>query len=118
VLAARLAAGDHRGEEDPGGEKGRGDEENRQLDVKGPGQVVGEDLGDVDPEEGSEVGAVVLRRGPHHRLDQEERRHHQEEPGRGSLRRGQRHIAGGPERQRRPLAPAPAEEAPAPEHGE
>ena len=39
VLAARLAAGDHRGEEDAGRQERGGDEEDRQLDVPGAARL-------------------------------------------------------------------------------
>jgi hypothetical protein len=59
-LTARLAARDHRREEDPGGDERGGDEEDRELHVPGADQVEGERLGDVDAEEALEVGAIVL----------------------------------------------------------
>ena len=65
------------------------------------------------------LGAVVLRGGADERLDQEQRGHHEEEPGGRALRRGQRDVAGRAERERRLLAPVPAEvAAPAPEGAE
>ena len=113
-----LAARDHRRQEDAGRhERGR-DPEQRQLHVPGPHQVVREDLREVEAEEAAELRAVVLRRGADERLDQEQRRHHEEEPGARPLRRRQRDVAGSAERQRGLLAPVPAEEAPAPEDAE
>ena len=47
----RLAPGDHRREEDAGGEERGRDQEDRELDVPGAHQVVGEDLRQVDAEE-------------------------------------------------------------------
>ena len=113
----RLAAGDHRRQEDAGGHERGGDEEDRQLHVPGADQVVGEDLGDVDAEEAAELGAVVLGHAADQGLEQEQRRHHEEEPGGGPLGRGERHVAGGAEAERRLLAALPAE-PPAPEGGE
>ena len=63
ALAARFSAGDHRRQEDAGGDERGGDEEDRQLHVPGADQVVGEHLGDVDAEEAVELGPVVLRGG-------------------------------------------------------
>ena len=60
VLSPRLAARDHRREEDPGRQERGRDEEDRELDVEGAGEVEGEDLGEVDPEEVAELGPVVL----------------------------------------------------------
>ena len=118
VLSLRLAPGDHRRQEDPGGEEGGRDEEDRELDVEGAGEVEGEQLGEVDAEEVPELRAIVLRGGADHRLDQEQSRHHQEEPGAGALRGRQRHLPGLSECQRRLLAAVPAEEVPASEGGE
>ena len=61
--------------------------------MEGAGEVEGQELGEVDAEEVAELGPVVLGGGADHRLDQEQRRHHQEEPGAGALRRGERHVA-------------------------
>ena len=93
ALAARLSAGDHRRQEDAGGDERGGDEEDRQLHVPGADQVVGEHLGDVDAEEAVELGPVVLRGRADQGLQQEQRRHHEEEPGGGPLGGGQRHVA-------------------------
>ena len=113
-----LAPGDHRREEDAGRDERRRDPEQRELDVPGAHQVVGEDAREVEAEEAADVGPVVLARRPDERLDQEQRRHHEEEPGAGALRRREGDIAGRAERQRRLLAPVPAEEAPAAEDAE
>ena len=61
ALVLGLAAGDHRREEDPGRDERGGNPEQRQLDVPGAHQVVGEDLGQVDAEEVVDLRAVVLR---------------------------------------------------------
>ena len=58
ALVLRLAAGDHRRQEDPGGDERGRDPEDRELHVPGAHQVVGEDLGEVEAEE-----AVDARRG-------------------------------------------------------
>ncbi len=60
VLAPRLAARDHRREEDARRQERGRDEEDRELDVEGAGEVEGEDLGEVDAEEVAELGPVVL----------------------------------------------------------
>jgi hypothetical protein len=86
--------------------------------VPGAHQVVREDAGEVDAEEVGEVGAVMLGGGAGDRLDQEQRRHHEEEPGGRALARGQCDVAGRAEAERRLLAPVPAEGAPAPVRGE
>jgi hypothetical protein len=92
--------------------------EQRELDVPGAHQVERERLGEVDAEEARELRPVVLRSGPHKRLDHKQRRHHEEEPGAGSLGGGQRHVAGSAEAERSLLAPVPAEDVPAPKCGE
>ena len=86
--------------------------------MEGAGEVERQELGQIDPEEVPELGPVVLGGRAHHRLDQEQRGHHQEEPSAGALRRGERHISGSLERERGLLAAVPAEEVPAPERGE
>ena len=75
-------------------------------------RLYGKPLGEVEAEEVGDVGPVVLRRGTDERLDQEQRRHDEEEPGRGALRRRQRHVAGCAERERGALAPVPTEPRP------
>ena len=82
-LAPRLAAGDQRGEEDAGRQVGRGDEEERQLDVPGPGQVVGEDPRQVEAEEAGRLHPVVHREDADDVLEHEEGRDDEEVPGRG-----------------------------------
>ncbi len=47
VLVLRLAAGDHRGDEDAHGQEAGGDEEQRQLQVPHARQVVGEPVGQM-----------------------------------------------------------------------
>ena len=118
ALAARLAAGDHRREEDACGDERGGDPEDRELHVPGAHQVEREDLGQVDPEEAGQLGSVVLRGGADERLEHEESRHHEEEPRAGPLRRRERDVAGRPEAQRGLLAPVPAEDVPASERAE
>ena len=118
ALAARLAPGDHRREEDAGRDERGGDPEDRELHVPGAHQVEGQKLGQVDPEETGQLGAIVLRGGADERLDHEQSRHHEEEPRAGPLRRRERHIARGAEAQRGLLASVPAEDVPAPKGGE
>ena len=109
----RLAPGDHRREEDPGGDERRRDPEDRELDVPGAHQVVREDLGEVEAEEAGELGAVVLRwprrpasgAGTAPAITKKNQR-------RRALRRRQRDVAGRAERERRLLAPVPAETQP------
>jgi hypothetical protein len=115
ALSSRLAPGDHRRQEDAGRDERGGNPEDRQLHVPGAHQVEGEDLGKVDAEEARQLRPIVLRGGPDERLDHEQGRHHEEEPGAGALGRGERHVAGGPERQRGLFATVPAEDVPAPE---
>ena len=119
ALVARLAAGDHRRQEDPGGDERRRDPEQRELHVPGAHQVVREDLREVEAEEARQLRPVVLGGGADERLDHEQRGHHEEEPRARALRRRQGHVAGCAERQRGLLAPVPAEPpAPAPERRE
>ena len=106
-----LAPGDHRRQEDAGGDERGRHPEDRQLHVPGAHQVVREDLREVDAEEARDVGAVVLRGGAEHALQQEQGAHDEEEPGRRALRGVQRNVAGRAE-QRRLLAPVPAEVPP------
>ena len=80
-LAARLAPGDQRRQEDAGGEVRRRHEEDRHLEVPGSGQVVRQQLGQVDPEEAAGLDHVMHGRAPDQVLEQEERGHDQEEPG-------------------------------------
>src|SRR5512135_656015 len=89
VLPPGLPAGDDRGEEDAGGEERRGHPEDRQLHVPGPGQVVREQLGQVEAEEGGDVGPVVLAGRAHERLREEQHPDDEEEPGGRPLRRGE-----------------------------
>ena len=80
-LAARLAPGDQRGQEDAGGQVGGGHEEEGQLQVPGAGQVVGQQLRQVDAEEAAGL-RVVVRRGPaEQRLHQEQGGDDEEVPG-------------------------------------
>ncbi len=118
-LMPRLTARDHRRQEDAGGDERRRDPEQRKLDVPGAHEVVREPLREIDPEEVVDLRAVVLRRRADQRLQQEQRGHHEEEPRARALRRRERDVAGRPERQRRLLAPVPAEPpAPAAERAE
>ena len=87
ALALGLAPGDHRREEDARRDERGRDPEDRELDVPGAHQVVREDRGEVEAEEAAELRPVVLRGGPDERLDQEQRRHHEEEPRARALRR-------------------------------
>ena len=118
ALAARLAPGDHRREEDARGDERGGDPEDRELHVPGAHQVEREDLGEVDPEEAGQLGSVVLRGGADEHLDHEQSRHHEEEPRAGPLRRRERDVARSAEAQRGLLAPVPAEDVPASERAE
>ena len=93
ALMLRLAPGDHRGQEDPRRDERGGDPEERELDVPGAHEVVGEDLRQVEAEEAVDLRPVVLRGRPDEGLNQEQGGHHEEEPGRGPLRRSQRHLA-------------------------
>ena len=111
ALVPGLAPGDHRRQEDPGGDERRRDPEQRELHVPGAHQVVREDLREVEAEEARELRPVVLRGGADERLDQEQRRHHEEEPRARALRRRQRDVARRAERQRGLLAPVPARAA-------
>ena len=112
ALVPRLAAGDHRRQEDPGRDERGGHPEQRELDMPGPHQVVREQLGQVEAEEAVDLRAVVLAGGADEGLDQEQRRHHEEEPRRRPLRRRQRHVPRRAEAERRLLAAVPAEVAP------
>jgi hypothetical protein len=112
ALMARLAAGDHRRQEDPCRHERRRDPEDRQLDVPGPHEVVREDLREVEAEEVGDLRPVVLRGRPHDRLDQEQRRHHEEEPRRRPLCGRERHVSRRAEAERRLLAAMPAQAAP------
>ena len=95
ALMLGLAAGDHRRQEDAGGDERRRDPEQRELDVPGAHQVVREDLREVEAEE-----ARRSRRGsageaaPTNVWMQEQRRHHEEEPRGGALRGRERDVAG------------------------
>ena len=81
ALAARLTPGDQRRQEDTGGEVGRRHEEDRHLEVPGPTQVVRQILGQIDPEEAAGLDHVMHGRAADQVLEQEQRRHDQEEPG-------------------------------------
>jgi hypothetical protein len=96
----------------PAGDERGGDPEDRQLDVPGAHQVVREDLREVEAEEPADLGAVVLRCRPDQRLQQEQRRHHEEEPRARPLAGRERDVARAREGQRRLLAPVPAQPAP------
>ncbi len=119
ALVARLAAGDHRRQEDPGRYERRRDPEDRELDMPGPHEVVREHRREVEAEEVGDLRAVVLRRRAGDRLQQEERRHDEEEPRRRPLRRRQRDVARLAEAERRLLAAVPPQaRAPPPERRE
>ena len=111
---ARLAPGDHRREEDSRCDERRGHPEDGELHVPGAHQVERGELGQVHPEEAGQLRAVVLRGGTDQHLQHEQRRHHEEKPGAGPLRRGECHVTGRAEAQRGLLAPVPAEDVPAP----
>ena len=91
-LAARLAAGDQRREEDAGGQVGGGHEEDRQLQVPGRRQVVGQQLRQVDAEEAAGLDVVMDGRPAEQGLHQEEGGDDEEVPGRRALGRRQRHL--------------------------
>ena len=120
VLALGLASRDHRREEDPGGEERGRDEEDRQLHVEGAGEVEWKELGQVDPEEAAGLDHVAMYgRASDQVLEQEQRGDDQEEPGGHPRWAGVRGTSPGlAERERRLLAPVPAEEVPAPERRE
>src|SRR5690606_12893626 len=109
ALPLRLAAGDDGREEDSRGEEGGRGPEEGQLHVPGPGEVEGQQLGQVKAEEGAQVGAVVLDGATEQRLDEEERCDDEEEPGRDPLRRGDRDLSRLPEGQARLLGGVPAD---------
>src|SRR5215208_352613 len=115
MLSPRLAAGDHRGEEDPGCQKRGRHPEDRELHVPGANQVVRQHLRQVYAKEAREVRPVVLRGRPDERLEQKQRGHHQKEPPAGPLGGRQRYVAGRAEREGGLLASVPAEEVPPPE---
>ena len=77
--------------------------------MPGPHQVVREDGGEVEAEEAAELHPVVPRGHADERLEHEQRRDDEEEPGRGALRRGQRDVARVAERERGLLPLVPAE---------
>ena len=66
LLTARLAPGDHRGQEDAGGEERGRHPEDRELDVPGARQVVREQLRQIDAEEAAtgRRGSAAWRRRP------------------------------------------------------
>lgn len=91
----------------------------RQLHVPGAGEVEGQQLGQIQPVERRQVGAVVLDGATHQGLRQEQHRDDREDPDRGALRGGQSHLAGLAERQRGCLRAVPPDLlAPPPVHGE
>ena len=85
----RLVAGDHRGDEDPHGQVAGGHEEQGQLDVPGPREVVGEPLAEVDAVETGRFDVVVGVGAAQKSLEQEQAGDHEKIPGRGPLGRGQ-----------------------------
>ena len=108
-LLPGLPPGDEGRQEDPRGQEPRRGPEQGQLHVPGAGQVVREQLGEVEAEEAQDVGPVVLGRRPQQRLDQEQGGDGEEEPGRRALGRGQRHLPRLTERDRRGLRAVPAD---------
>ena len=94
ALMRRLRPSDHRGEKDPDRQIRGRDEEQRELQVPGPGQVIGEPGRDVDPEEGRRLGVVVGVRAAAQPLEQEQPGHHQEEPDGGPLSGREAHLVG------------------------
>jgi hypothetical protein len=91
-LAARLPAGDEGRQEDAPREEGGRDDEERQLQVPGAAQVVGQHLRQVEAEEAAVVGVVMGRSPAEQGLHQEEGGHREEVPRRGALSRRQRHL--------------------------
>ncbi len=94
VLPLRFAPGDERRQEDPRGQERRRRPQQRQLHMPGPGQVVGQQAGQIQAEERAQVGAVVLGQRAEQGLHQEQQGDDREEPHRGALRGGQPHLAG------------------------
>jgi hypothetical protein len=118
ALPPRLPLRDHRREEDPGREVRGRDEEDRQLEMPGPDEVVRQPVGEVEAKEARDLGAIVLRRGADEGLDEKQRRHGKEEPDGRALRRGERDVTGRSKRERLLLAPVPTEKTPASESPE
>ena len=85
----RLAAGDHRRDEDAHRQEAGGDEEQGQLQVPGPREVVGEPIAEVEAVEAARLDVVVGVGAAQESLQQEQPGDHQEIPGRGPLRRRQ-----------------------------
>ena len=79
-LAPWLAAGDKWGDEDSSRQEGRGDPENRELDVPGARQVVGHPTRYVEAEEIGWLGAIMRRQAPGQGLNQEQDRGDHQEP--------------------------------------
>ena len=70
----RLGAADERREEEAARHPGGGDPEDRELQVPGAQQVVGEPAREVEAVEGARLDAVVGERAAGERLEQEQQR--------------------------------------------
>src|SRR5437867_4047308 len=63
ILSPGLAANDHWSQENPSGQEGRRDPENRQLKMPGARHVEGQHSAEIDTKKTREVGTIMLR-GP------------------------------------------------------
>lgn len=104
----RFAVGDEWHQENAG-EECRGGPEQRQLQVPGAGQLVGQHPGQIQVEKRRQIRAVVFGRRAQQRLGQEQHRHDLEETDAGPLRWCQADLAGPAKRQVRRLGAVPAD---------
>ena len=88
-LATRLLATHPGRQEKAAAYPGRSDPEDRELEVPGAHQRVGQEPSEVEAVEASRLHAVVGKRASQERLRQEEERHHGKEPPGGPLARRQ-----------------------------
>ncbi len=85
LLALGLDPAHERRQEETPAHPGRGDPEDRQLEVPGPREVVRQDACEVEAVEAPGFDAVVRQGAAQGRLAQEQQRHHREEEAHGLL---------------------------------
>jgi hypothetical protein len=98
-LVARFAAGDHRGQKDPHGQKGRRSEKEGQLQMPHARKIVGDPLVHRQAVKTVRLDVVVGIEASQQTLGQKQAGDHQEIPGGGALGAGQLDLAGRPKGQ-------------------
>ena len=117
-MTARLASGDHRHEENAGGEIRCGDPENRQLQMPGAGDVERQNSRQIKAKKIGDFRTIMFRRPTHQCLQEKQQRHDEEKSRACALCRREHHFIRRTKRNALLLATVPAEKIPASERGE